>query len=106
MLGSEQLDLPEWLGVPLRQIPPEYEYNHANFNSSAFPHSCMWYYNYMIVRERPGLRQLTLEEKKKEEEVYTRPLPLTSCREDRLGLDDTVLCHGWSEGGVGGGLNF
>ena len=24
---STQLDLPEWLGVPLRQIPPEYEYN-------------------------------------------------------------------------------
>ena len=27
-----------------------------------------------------------------EEEVYTRPLPLTSCQEDRLGLDYTVLC--------------
>ncbi len=27
MLMSTQLDLPEWLGVPLRQIPPEYEYN-------------------------------------------------------------------------------
>lgn len=24
-LMSTQLDLPEWLGVPLRQIPPEYE---------------------------------------------------------------------------------
>jgi hypothetical protein len=62
LLGSEQLDLPEWLGVPLRQIPPEYEYTHANFNISAFPHSCMWYYNYWIVRERPGLRNLTLKE--------------------------------------------
>ena len=29
MLMSTQLDLPEWLGVPLRQIPPEYEYNAA-----------------------------------------------------------------------------
>ena len=29
-----------------------------------------------------------------EEEVYTRSLPLTSCQEDRLGLDYTVLCHG------------
>ena len=27
-----------------------------------------------------------------EEEVYTRSLPLTSCQEDRLGLDYTVLC--------------
>ena len=62
LLGSEQLDLPEWLGVPLRQIPPEYEYTHANFNISAFPHSCRWYYNYWIVRERPGLRNLTLKE--------------------------------------------
>ena len=62
LLGSEQLDLPEWLGVPLRQIPPEYEYNHANFNTSAFPHSRKWYYNYMIVRERPGLRNLTIDE--------------------------------------------
>ena len=25
-------------------------------------------------------------------EVYTRSLPLTSCQEDRLGLDYTVLC--------------
>ena len=28
------------------------------------------------------------------EEVYTRPLPLTSCQEDRLGLDYTVPCYG------------
>ena len=62
MLMSTQLDLPEWLGVPLRQIPPEYEYNHANFNISAFPHSRKWYYNYMSVRERPGLRNLTIDE--------------------------------------------
>ena len=34
------------------------------------------------------------ETKKKKEEVYTRSLPLTSCQEDRLGLDYTVLCHG------------
>ena len=32
------------------------------------------------------------QKKKFEEEVYTRPLPLTSCQEDRLGLDYTVLC--------------
>ena len=32
-------------------------------------------------------------EEAEEEEVYTRPLPLTSCQEDRLGLDYTVLCH-------------
>ena len=29
-----------------------------------------------------------------EEEVYTRSLPLTSCQEDRLGLDYTVLRYG------------
>ena len=29
-----------------------------------------------------------------EEEIYSRPLPLTSCQEDRLGLDYTVLCYG------------
>ena len=34
------------------------------------------------------------KKKKKKKEVYTRPLPLTSCQEDRLGLDYTVLCHG------------
>ena len=54
-LGSAQLELPEWLGVPLRQIPPEYEFVLANFNTSAVPHSCLWVYNYMRVRERPGL---------------------------------------------------
>ena len=32
------------------------------------------------------------QKKKFEEEVYTRPLLLTSCQEDRLGLDYTVLC--------------
>ena len=61
-LGSEQLELPKWLGVPLRQIPPEYKYNHANFNSSAVPHSILWYDNYMKVRERPGLRYLSFRE--------------------------------------------
>ena len=35
-----------------------------------------------------------------ERELYTRQLPLTSCQEDRLGLDYTVLClrsltYGW-----------
>ena len=35
MLGSDELELPEWLGVPLRQIPREYAYTHANFNASA-----------------------------------------------------------------------
>ena len=34
------------------------------------------------------------DEVNKEKEVYTRPLPLTSCQEDRLGLDYTVLCYG------------
>ena len=29
---------------------------------------------------------------RKFKEVYTRPLRLTSCQEDRLGLDYTVLC--------------
>ena len=33
-----------------------------------------------------------ITKKKFEEEVYTRPLPLTSCQEDRLGLGYTVLC--------------
>eukprot|EP00964_Phaeocystis_antarctica_P055274 scaffold32506_cov61-Phaeocystis_antarctica.AAC.4 len=47
-LMSTQLDLPEWLGVPLRQIPPEYECKHANFESA--------------VRERPGLRGLSAQE--------------------------------------------
>ena len=32
------------------------------------------------------------QKKKFEGEVYTRPLLLTSCQEDRLGLDYTVLC--------------
>ena len=54
-LGSAQLELPEWLGVPLRQIPPEYEFVLANFNTSAVPHSCLWVYNYVRARERPGL---------------------------------------------------
>ena len=45
-LGSAQLELPEWLGVPLRQIPPEYEFVLANFNTSAVPHSCLRVYNY------------------------------------------------------------
>ena len=44
----------------------------------------------------PGYRLLIIsvmsQKKKFEEEVYTRPLPLTSCQEDRLGLDYTVLC--------------
>ena len=30
---------------------------------------------------------------KRKKEVYTRCLPLTSCQEDRLDLDYTVLCH-------------
>ena len=30
----------------------------------------------------------------KRRELYTRPLPLTSCQEDHLGLDYTVLCYG------------
>ena len=38
-----------------------------------------------------GGRALSVSKKK---EVYTRPLPLTSCQEDRLGLDYTVLCYG------------
>ena len=54
-LGSAQLELPEWLGVPLRQIPPEYDFVLANFNTSAVPHSCLWVYNYVKARERPGL---------------------------------------------------
>ena len=45
---------------------------------------------------RAGISLLIIEvisqKKKFEEEVYTRPLPLTSCQEDRLGLDYTVLC--------------
>ena len=42
----------------------------------------------------PGLDSLAPEEEERKE-VYTRPLrlPLTSCQEDRLGLDYTVLCH-------------
>ena len=56
---STQLDLPEWLGVPLRQIPPEYEYNAANFNRSACPKSFWWRKNYRAVRRRPGLRPLS-----------------------------------------------
>ena len=45
---------------------------------------------------RAGISLLIIDvisqKKKFEEEVYTRPLPLTSCQEDRLGLDYTVLC--------------
>ena len=61
-LMSTQLDLPEWLGVPLRQIPPEYECKHANFNRSACPKSFLWCRNYRAVRERPGLRGLSAQE--------------------------------------------
>ena len=41
----------------------------------------------------PSFAHFTLNTFAEEEkEVYTRPLPLTSCQEDRLGLDYTVLC--------------
>ena len=43
----------------------------------------------------PSFAHFTLNTFAEEEkEVYTRPLPLTSCQEDRLGLDYTVLCYG------------
>ena len=61
-LGSAQLELPEWLGVPLRQIPPEYEFVLANFNTSAAPHSGLWVYNYVRARERPGLPEWSSSE--------------------------------------------
>ena len=61
-LGSAQLELPEWLGVPLRQIPPEYEFVLANFNTSAVPHSGLWVYNYVRARERPGLPEWSSSE--------------------------------------------
>ena len=40
--------------------------------------------------------KVRVKDEVKEEEVYTRPLPLTSYQEDRLGLDylNTVLCYG------------
>ena len=61
-LGSAQLELPEWLRVPLRQIPPEYEFVLANFNTSAVPHSGLWVYNYVRARERPGLPEWSSSE--------------------------------------------
>ena len=75
---STQLDLPEWLGVPLRQIPPEYEYNAANFNRSACPKSLRWYNNYRAVRQRPGLRFLSAEDFWIQEEQDFERLP--KCR--------------------------
>ena len=78
MLMSTQLDLPEWLGVPLRQIPPEYEYNAANFNRSAGPKSLRWYNNYRAVRQRPGLRFLSAEDFWIQEEQDFERLP--KCR--------------------------
>ena len=45
--------------MPLRQIPPEYEYNAANFNRSACPKSFWWRSNYRAARRRPGLRPLS-----------------------------------------------
>ena len=41
-----------------------------------------------------GGRALSVSKKK---EVYTRPLLLTSCQEDRLGLDYTVLCYAMAD---------
>ena len=41
-----------------------------------------------------NVRTVGAETNVEKEEVYTRSLPLTSCQEDRLGLDYTVLCHG------------
>ena len=61
-LGSTQLDLPEWLGVPLRQIPPEYECNGTSFNRSAYPKSVLWCKNYEGARRRPGLRRVSIDE--------------------------------------------
>ena len=78
MLMSTQLDLPEWLGVPLRQIPPEYEYNAANFNRSAGPKSLRWYNNYRAARRRPGLRFLSAEDFWIQEEQDFERLP--KCR--------------------------
>jgi len=63
MLMSRQFGLPEWwLGVPPRQIPPEYEYTAANFNPSAYPKSLRWRNNYRSVRRRPGLWELSAED--------------------------------------------
>ena len=78
MLMSTQLDLPEWLGVPLRQIPPEYEDNAANFNRSACPKSLRWCNNYRAVRRRPGLRPLSAEDFWIQEAVDFERLP--KCR--------------------------
>ena len=46
-----------------------------------------------VLVQHPAVCVIVFYEEE-EEEVYTRPLPLTSCQEDHLGLDYTVLCYG------------
>ena len=48
------LDLPAWMGVPLREIPKEYAFR--RFTSHEWVPSQLWYDNYIRVRARRGLR--------------------------------------------------
>ena len=48
------LDLPAWMGVPLREIPKDYAFR--RLTSHEWVPSQLWYDNYIRVRARRGLR--------------------------------------------------
>ena len=48
------LDLPAWMGVPLREIPKDYAFR--RMTSHEWVPSQLWYDNYIRVRARRGLR--------------------------------------------------
>ena len=48
------LDLPAWMGVPLREIPEDYAFR--RLTSHEWVRAQLWYDNYIRVRARRGLR--------------------------------------------------
>jgi len=48
------LDLPAWMGVPLREIPEDYAFR--RLTSHEWVCAQLWYDNYIRVRARRGLR--------------------------------------------------
>ena len=53
-IALSDVDLPAWMGVPLREIPKAYDFR--RLTTGEFLPSRLWFDNYIRVRARRGLR--------------------------------------------------